>query len=75
MSHRQTIRSEKNRGIAILLALLLGGIGAHKFYMGHIKRGLLYFLFCWTFIPLILSLVEVVRMVIEGDRNFQSRCR
>ena len=37
-----------NKVIYCLLALLLGGIGAHKFYAGKIAAGILYLLFFWT---------------------------
>ncbi len=46
----------------MLLALFLGGLGAHKFYMGHIGLGVLYLLFFWTFIPAIVALVEIFLM-------------
>ena len=41
----------KSKAIAIILALFLGGIGIHKFYLGQAGQGILYLLFCWTFIP------------------------
>lgn len=50
----------KNRTTALLLTLLLGGIGAHRYYMGQIGLGLLYTLFSWTFIPGIVALIELV---------------
>jgi TM2 domain-containing membrane protein YozV/DNA-directed RNA polymerase subunit RPC12/RpoP len=43
------------RSTAGLLAILLGGIGIHKIYLGEAGIGLLYILFCWTFIPAILG--------------------
>jgi TM2 domain-containing membrane protein YozV/predicted RNA-binding Zn-ribbon protein involved in translation (DUF1610 family) len=50
---------KKSPTIAVLLALFFGGIGMHKFYMGQIGMGILYFLFSPTFIPLAISLIEV----------------
>ena len=41
-----------------LFALFLGGFGVHKFYAGKIGLGVVYLLFCWTFIPAIIALVE-----------------
>ena len=49
-----------SKGIYIALCLFLGGAGAHKFYAGKWIQGLLYLAFCWTFIPVILSLVDVI---------------
>lgn len=49
----------KSRAVACLLALFLGWMGAHKFYMGNTKAGILYLLFSWTGIPMIIALVEV----------------
>ncbi|WP_443965032.1 TM2 domain-containing protein, partial [Ruminococcus sp.] len=33
---------EKNKWVALLLCLFLGGIGAHKFYEGKIVMGIIY---------------------------------
>lgn len=44
----------------ILLALFLGGIGAHKFYSGKTLMGVIYLVFCWTYIPAIIALIEMI---------------
>ncbi len=49
----------KNRVTAAILALVLGGIGAHRFYLGQMI-GLLYLFFCWTFIPMAVGLIEAI---------------
>jgi len=49
----------KNKTTALLLTLLLGGVGAHRYYMGQIGLGIVYTLFSWTFIPGIIALVEL----------------
>ena len=36
----------KSRTVSVGLSLVLGGIGAHKFYLGKPGVGFLYFLFC-----------------------------
>ena len=59
--HEDMMRTPKNRVnkiVYILLAVLLGGIGAHKFYCGKIGIGILYLVFCWTGIPEISGLTE-----------------
>jgi len=49
-----------NKVVYILLALFLGGIGIHKFYAGKSGAGILYVIFCWTFIPCILAFIEAI---------------
>ena len=55
-------RIRKNPSTAWWLAFLLGGAGAHHFYLGNSVRGALYLCFCWTGIPLVLSLIDAVGM-------------
>jgi TM2 domain-containing membrane protein YozV len=63
----------KNRVIAIVLALLVGGIGVHKFYLGRIGQGILYLVFCWTFIPSIIAFVEAIIYVTMSDEAFTKK--
>ena len=63
----------KSRTVAVLLALFLGGIGAHKFYLGKVGTGLLYLLFCWTFIPGLIALFEAIRWLCMSNENFAGR--
>lgn len=49
-----------NKWVYVLLAFFLGGIGAHKFYAGKIGAGICYLLFCWTFIPGFIALIEFI---------------
>ena len=62
----------KPRVIAIVLALFLGGLGAHRFYMNRPGTGVVYLVFCWTFIPVLLALVEVcLLMFFTTDDEFE----
>jgi TM2 domain-containing membrane protein YozV len=72
-AQRQLFLSEfnqrcKNQTTAIFLALALGGIGAHRFYMGNIRIGFVYLAFCWTLVPLFTSLLEIFVMPGRVDR-------
>ncbi|MFP1764003.1 TM2 domain-containing protein [Lonsdalea quercina] len=60
----------KSRMAAALFAFFLGGFGAHKFYLGKIGQGLLYLIFCWTFIPSLIAFVEFVLYLCESDEEF-----
>lgn len=48
----------KDESTAILFGLFLGGLGGHRFYLKDM-RGIIYVVFCWTFIPVVVSLVEL----------------
>jgi len=67
------VRAPKSRGVAILLALLLGGIGAHKFYLGQAGLGILYLLFCWTFIPAIVAFIEAIAYAVTSEESFHAQ--
>lgn len=62
-----------NKYVAAVLAILLGGIGAHKFYLGQIGTGIIYLLFCWTGIPVIIGLIEGIIYLSMSDRAFAQK--
>ena len=51
----------KDTTTGVLLAVFLGGFGAHRFYLGD-KSGFLYLLLVWTLIPSVISLCEAFFM-------------
>ena len=67
----------KNKVVAAILAILLGGFGIHKFYLGQTGKGILYLIFCWAYVPAILALIEGIMMLTSNDENFQIKykCR
>lgn len=65
----------KNKIAAGILAILLGGLGIHKFYMGQIGKGIVYLIFCWTCIPAILGLIEGICILTEDDTKFVKRLK
>lgn len=59
-----------NKILYIVLALFLGSFGVHKFYAGKNVQGILYFLFSWTFVPTLLSFVDIIKMAMrQADTN------
>jgi TM2 domain-containing membrane protein YozV len=58
----------KSRTTAIVLALLTGGIGGHRFYLGDIKKGALYLAFFWTFIPLLVSIYDLFTYITNEEQ-------
>lgn len=60
----------KSKLAAVLFALFLGGFGIHKFYLGRTGMGLLYLLFCWTFIPAVVGFIEAILLLVMSDEDF-----
>ncbi|MFZ6180263.1 NINE protein [Nannocystis pusilla] len=65
--------ADRNKWVAALLAFFLGGLGVHKFYLGQTGMGIAYLLFCWTFIPVVISMIETVMLVLSSEREFDVR--
>lgn len=63
-------QSGKSKMVAGLLGILLGSLGAHKFYLGSIGMGILYLVFCWTGIPSIVGLIEGIIYLVASDKEF-----
>lgn len=63
----------KSKVVAGVLALFLGGFGAHKFYLGKTGLGILYLCFCWTYIPALVSFVEGIIYLCSSDENFSRK--
>jgi len=61
----------KSKIAAGLLAIFLGGLGIHKFYLGKIGLGILYLLFCWTAIPAFVGVIEGIIYLCSNDHNFE----
>lgn len=66
---------EKNKTVAGLLALFLGGFGIHKFYLGRIGIGIVYLIFCWTFIPAFIAFFEAIWYFAMKESAFHERVR
>ncbi len=60
----------KDKTTAAIFSLFLGGIGIHKFYLGKVGQGIIYLLFCWTFIPAFIGFIEFIILISMADYNF-----
>ncbi|SEF49948.1 TM2 domain-containing membrane protein YozV [Halpernia humi] len=65
--------TKKNKITATLLALFFGGFGFHKFYLGLTKLGVIYLLFCWTFIPAIIAFFEFLILAFMSESKFNMK--
>lgn len=71
--------SGKSRGVAGLLALILGGIGLHYFYMGKTNAGVLFLLVailsCGAFgvVTHVISIIQGVLFFTSSQEEFESR--
>ncbi|QLG26740.1 TM2 domain-containing protein [Halorarum halophilum] len=67
------ISGEKDKLAAALIAIFLGGLGIHKFYLGDNRMGVIYLCFFWTGIPALLGLIEGIIYLTKTDEEFQWR--
>ena len=63
----------RSKGMALILSLILGGVGIHHLYLGNYFRGVFYFLFCWTFIPVFLGLFDALLILFTSESGFHKR--
>lgn len=56
--YQQYAAVRRDEVVGILLALFLGGFGAHHFYLRRTGLGLLYLCFFWTGLPWVLGFIE-----------------
>lgn len=61
-----------NKVEAGILAILFGGLGIHKFYVGKYGQGIVYAIFCWTLIPSVLGIVEGIHFICGTDEEFEA---
>jgi TM2 domain-containing membrane protein YozV len=63
----------RSRTEAATLALFLGGIGAHKLYLGEVRSGILYLAFVWTLVPALFGIRDAARLFAMSDEAFRAR--
>lgn len=63
----------KNKYVAAALAFFLGGLGAHKFYLGKNLQGIIYLVFFWTYVPAIIAFIECITYLCMSETEFQNK--
>ena len=56
--------------VSALLAILLGVLGIHKFYLHKPVQGILYILFFWTALPALIGFIEGIVYLCMSEENF-----
>ena len=69
---KQAAGPEKSKIVAGILALFLGILGIHRFYLGQ-WWGIFYLLFFWTLIPGIIALVEGIVCLCRTDEAWAQK--
>lgn len=62
----------KNKTEAGVLAIVFGGLGLHKFYLGKYGQGLICAALCWTFIPAVIGIAEGIHYLTEPQEQFEA---
>ena len=71
MNAEQRAEQEKpSLVIYLLLAVFLGGIGMHDFYIGKTAAGVIKLLFFWTGIPAIIAVFNIIGALVHKN-NFR----
>lgn len=65
--------SGKDRVTAGILAILIGSLGVHYFYLGKTMPGIVFLLFCCTGIPSVLALIQGILMLTMTDEQFDQK--
>lgn len=64
----------KNKQLAGILAICLGGVGIHHFYLGSLFKGLIFLALAFTmvgaFITIPLSLIKGLSLLSMSDKSF-----
>lgn len=63
----------KSKVAAGLLAIFLGVLGVHKFYLGKWVQGILYLALCWTYVPALVGLIEGIVYLCSSDESFAAK--
>lgn len=63
----------RRKTVAGRLAIFLGCVGAHKFYLGQTTNGILYVGFAFTLVPALLGLSDGIILLAMTPERFAQR--
>lgn len=63
----------KDKNVAGIFALFLGGFGLHRFYLGQPGRGIFYLMFCWFPLTWIIAIIEALFFFSMTPEEFNDR--
>lgn len=63
----------KSRIRAAIFAMTLGWVGVHKFYLGKWYWGILYAIFCWSYIPFFLGILDGIILFCTSNEKFEKK--
>ena len=74
------MENQKSKMVAGLLGIFLGGFGAHKFYLGYTKEGIIMLVILlvgvWLFglgsIIAVIGMIEGIIYLTKSDEDFQA---
>lgn len=58
------------KSAATVLSFFLGVFGFQKFYLGEKNKGVYSILFCWTFIPSLVGLIDFIKLTLMKEAEF-----
>ncbi|MCD8202370.1 MAG: NINE protein [Prevotella sp.] len=63
----------KSKVLAALLAIFLGGLGIHKFYLGKVWMGIWYIVFSCTGLSSLIGIIEGIQYLVWSDEKFDAK--
>ncbi len=67
---KKTGEKYRYKSTATVLSFFFGALGFQKFYLGEKNKGVYSILFCWTFIPLLIGLIDFIKLAVMKEKKF-----
>lgn len=63
----------KDKNVAGILALFLGWLGFHRFYLGQTGLGIVYLIFCWFPLMWVIALIDAISLFAMDQNKFEMK--